>query len=163
MGRPDRSPQPSDKVLELRGMLRHLRTLLRDLDDEPMVEVVGVGRELWRLIDECNAAMDQVKGIVRREVDPTPGRHEIPGRDRAVCVVTVPEPHPVMRNGTTIDTLREALGSNTFGALFTVKTTMKPRKGFADQVPGLQPAAQQTAVGAVDMVTGKPRVSFDKR
>jgi len=57
---------PAERTLELRGLLQRLKHLTRELrprpDEEPLTleEMVGVGRELWRLIDMAQRALEIV-------------------------------------------------------------------------------------------------------
>lgn len=159
---------PADRTLELRGLLQRLKHLTRELrpqPEEPMAleEMVGVGRELWRLIDMAQKALDVVKTRARKEVDSTPGRHEIHGPDGALCVVVVPEPAPVIRRGSDALGLQDVLGPERFGELFTVKTTVRPRKEFTERVPELPQQLIADVLDVVDVRTGMPRVSFTKR
>ncbi len=162
-------PAPANRTLELRGLLQRLRCLTRELrprpDEEPMAleEVVGVGRELWRLIDTAQKALEVVKTRARLEVDSTPGRHEIDGPDGALCVVVVPEAAPQVRRGVSVGELEQLVGTGRFGELFTVKTMVRPRQDFTERVPELPPEVAANVLGMVDMQTGRPRVSFSKR
>jgi len=159
------SSAPAGKrILELRGLLQQLRKLTRDVDAEtPIVEAVGVGRELWRFIDAAGKVLDTVKDRARDYVDTTPGRHEIDGVDHAVCVVVVPTPRTVLGKGLNGSDVQQALGDELFNRLFQTKLQVRPHKDFGILVADLEVADQKAALGTVDLNTGKPRVSFVKK
>lgn len=141
----------------------YLQEVAANINSMPLDEVVTLGRKLWKITSACQRAVEGVKDRVRKETPATPGRHEFRGADQAVCTVTVPEPYPVLRSGVTWGDLVELLGPQMANELFVVKTTVKPRKDFAEVAARLlaeDPRRAQVLLSTVDMSTGKPRVSF---
>jgi|SaaInlStandDraft_4_1057021.scaffolds.fasta_scaffold52882_1 hypothetical protein len=156
-------PDPtSDRVLELRGLLQRLRVLTKDIDeDTELVEAIGIGHELWRVVATSQKAMEHIKGIARENTAATPGSYQLRGPDRTICTVTVPEPRTAMRKGLDMDDLKRELGTS-FDRLFSTHVVYAPKRTFQEQVPALSTGSRQRALGAVDLQTGKPRVSFDR-
>jgi len=152
----------SDRVLELRGLLQRLRVLTKDIDeDTELIEAIGIGHELWRIVATSHSAMNHIKAIARANTAATPGSYQIRGPDRTFCRVTVPEPRTAMRKGLNLDDLKRDLGTS-FDRLFSTHVVYAPMSTFQEQVPALSPTSRQRALGAVDLQTGKPRVSFDR-
>jgi len=162
-----RNHNASERVLDLRGLLREFRSLVKDIDgDADLEEVVSLGRELWRFHAEVTEAADKCKARVREEVGEGTGRHLLGGLDNTFCTVVVHEPTPVMRQGFSRDDaekLHTALGSELLNQLFDVRERIKPRKSFPDDVANLDPLKASAALDAVDIRRGLPRVSFEKR
>jgi hypothetical protein len=159
--------QASERTLDLRGLLQQFRALTRDINqDTPLEEVVGIGREVWRFINDCHKAMEACKSRVRAEAGPTPGTHQFRGLDNTSSTVVVPEPIPVLRRGVgegELADLRIALGGPLFDELFQTHERVKPRKSFISDMAMLDVLKRNAALDVVDTHTGKPRVSFDKR
>lgn len=156
--------QATDRLLELRGLLHGLTVLTKDLGaTTDVAEAVGVGRELWRIIELAHKRINVVKDRLRAEVGLNPGKHRIAGPDFAECLIQVPEPTPVLRKGITPPDLRETLGMDIVDLLFVRNVSWKPHKEFQARLAGLSPETVKAALGTVDLPTSKPRVTFIRR
>jgi len=152
------------RILELRGLLHGLTDLTKDLGPETTVhEAVGVGRELWRVVDLAHKRLNVLKERLRDEVEDTPGKYRFAGPGSSEGLVQVPEPAVVFRKGTDLMDLSQGLGQDLFGLLFGHHCSWKPTKDFQDIVAKLAPDAAKMALDAVDMQTNKTRVTFIRR
>jgi hypothetical protein len=152
----------SDSILRLRRLLVELDRLTKDVTtDTDCEEAVGVGRELWRLVHRAQKALDTVKVIARKNAPEQPGVHRIEGEGKSYCTVSVSGPKATMRSGVDIDALRRVLNGD-FDRLFATRISIKPRRDFEGEVPGLEDQARSAALNAVNLSAGKPRVSFPK-
>ena len=152
------------RILELRGLLYQLTVLTRDLGpDTDLAEAVGIGRELWRTIELAHKRLNVVKDRLRDATDGTPGQHRFAGPDSSEGLVHVPEPVPVIRKEVSIPDLRTRLGDYLADVLFVRNVSWKPSKDFQTLVATLNPKFAKIVLDAVDMPTGKPRVTFIRR
>jgi hypothetical protein len=165
-----RQHKPGERVLELRGLLHHLRELVKGIDSNTdLEEVISVGRELWRLYDTTGRAADLCKTRVRNEAAQTPGTHRFAGNDGTEGLVVVGKPRPVMRKGfgsVEREKLRIALGDDLYDLLFEDTLKTRPRPNFEADVEELaarDPLKASAALGDVGQFTPKPRVSFQKQ
>lgn len=154
----------NDRILELRGLLQRLTVLTRGLGPTHEVEdAVGVGRELWRMIDTARKALDTVKDRMRAETPPTPGMYTFYGPDGTECKVQVPPPIVVIRKGAQLGELQDHLGIGTANTLFEVTGSWKPGPDFPRALNDLSDEHQKIVLGVVDTQTPKPRVTFLRR
>ena len=155
-----------DRILEVRGLLHSLMALTRDIGpDTDLAEAIGMGRELWRMVELAHKRLNILKDRLRNEVDGIPGKHRFVGPDSAEGLVQVPETTPVFRKDSVNDIAKMAglLGHTTFDTLFVRNVIWKPTKDFQAIVTGLDPSKAKVALDAVDMQTSKPRVTFIRR
>lgn len=155
----------TDRVLELRGLLRRLRTLTMTISDNTDIgEIISIGREIWRLDAECHKVKGLVKDRVRSETKGLePGHYDLDGLDYSVVEINVAESRPTMRNGTSQENIVAVLGSNLFRKLFTSKVLVRPRRDFRDKVIDLDPDTAAKVLGFIDNVVNKPRLSFTRK
>jgi len=152
----------SERVLELRGLLHRLTTLTRDLDyDTELTEFVGVGRELWRVIELAHKRLNVIKDRLRDEVDGTVGNHRFNGPDGAEAVVHVAEPKVAVRKDFDIEALVRHFRDDEFvRSLFVLQISWKPVKNIKAIVDGLPHEEAQIIINALDMASYKPRITF---
>ena len=156
--------EASERVLYLRGLLADLHRLTADITPENIDchEAVGIGRELWRLTDRAQKAINMVKDVVREAAPDSAGTHRLYGADGALCIVSVPEPQTVLRRDVDREDLRNLLGEGGFDRLFETRVRVIPRKDFNEEVLVMDENYRQVALDAVDTVSQPPRITFPK-
>lgn len=150
---------PKDATIQARLLLESLPEHSLGLTTP---DLVRLGADLWVISKLAGAALDSLKERLRTRVPSTPGQHFLNGPG-ASCMVTVPDPQPVLRKEVDLGLLQTALGED-FGALFEVTVTVTPREGFEETLQGVrEPGRVQVVLAAIDLVTHKARVSFQSK
>lgn len=154
----------SDTILELRGIRQQLQQITKDLGPETALsEVVGVGWELWRLIEMSHQRLNGLKDQLRKEAGNTPGRYTFKGPDGTKGMVQVQAPSPVQRSEADMAELQNLLGSSKFTSLFSISAKWKVRKDFDEAVSQLTPEETQALHQRVDFRASKPRATFMRK
>jgi len=154
----------SNRTLELRGLLHSLAQLTKDLGpDSDVEEAVDAGRELWRVCEAAQRALEKVKDRVRTEVNgAAPGQQELLGADGSLCSIMIPQARIVLRPDVDLSKLQHTLGPKKFDRLFCTRTSVLPHKDFIDRAADLRADSKSLVLASVDTVTNKARVSFSK-
>jgi len=155
----------SAKVNALRELREDLQRLGNFDIEGGIEETVGVGNELWAILQEAQRQFEAVKGIIREDVGSTPGTYTLTGSGGATCRVTVQRPRPIIRQGTDMDHVRQVIGTGFFNQLFmeTGAGTYIPHPNFIERAHHHDYNVANALVSAVDLKTDPARVSFDRR
>jgi hypothetical protein len=155
-------------IQSLRGILTEIgsqgATVVQGLaeNDLSLKDQVEVGQLLWRITRQARRALEPVKDSLRDEAlqrrRGVSGRQFLHGRQsNSRCTVRIPQPRVVLREGVTLQQVRETLGDK-FSLLF--EESAVPRSTFAEEA-GQHPELLQALTVLVDTKSDPPRVTFE--
>lgn len=151
--------------------VRQALQALGDLDREiggklpayPIEDVVGLGQRLWWLLKRGNKALEPIKIRLREEAikqgKGAPGNHRFESPDGSHCIVTIPNPSPILRRDADMALLRDTLGE-VFDECFDMVVSIKPKKDIEAVVARLPPDKASAVMSVLDLADTTPRVAF---
>lgn len=151
----------------LRGAFTTLKAVVLKVDsvgDLTLEELVEFGHILWAISTFSSKALSPVKDALRdaaiSEAEGKPGPVEFESGCTSVRVL-IQEPRYNLRKGTDVESLREVLGEDLFGEIFSVMQSVRVDTEALDQRFGtISEEKVKALLDAIEPRTHKPRVSF---
>jgi len=147
--------------------LEYLLHKLRQEREKPLSdesEVIETGHALWLIVKEATEMLEPLKEELReaaRKKSTKPGPVHLKSRNGTRCTVVIPQPQITLKKEADMGRAKRALGSR-FGIYFEQHTHTTPQKDFTE-VARANPKEARAALAVVDLVEGKPRVTFPEK
>lgn len=158
------------RVKALRQQLAALEATTLDINSAvaqgsiSLEDAVSLGVLLAGFVKKAGSSLEPLKMVLREEAlaqeDGMPGPRYFTGRDGSKCTVVVPKTTLQIRKDIDIKKLKEDIG-DAFDLFFLTKVKYVPRKDFPKVASNHTLA--KTALAAMDVIDGTPRVSFKER